>query len=206
MSLRESLTAVLTDPAASGLWQLRADLLEAGLPEGARLWTLIGQYQQFLDQLSGCMTSRHYSDLASKLDIGSVSGVILERLLEPQGSRELAMSLLTGALSEGLMVAATRQHVKAWEQGMASYVKSTAWFLYDELWRWSEEMNPELPPAERRRQLDQLFTPVHRQDVECVCKAAFLGLLFQVLLLSRTSEAIARLSTQENRISHGGEP
>lgn len=193
MSLRESLTAVLTNPTASGLWPLRADLLEAGLPEGARLWDLIGNYQHFLDQLASCMTSRHYSDLASKLDIGSVSGVIMERLLEPQGSRELAVSLLTGALSEGLMVAATRQHVKAWEQGIATYVNSTAWFLYHELWRWSEEMNPGLPAAERRSQLDQLFKPVHSPGVECACKAAFLGLLFQILLVSRVSDAIAQL-------------
>lgn len=197
MSLRESLTAVLTDPTASGLWPLRADLLQAGLPEGARLWDLIGQYQHFLDQLSSCMTSRHYSDLASKLDIGSVSGVIMERLLEPQGARELAVSLLTGALSEGLMVAATRQHVRAWEQGIATYVKSTAWFLYDEVWRWSQEMKPDLPAAERRRQLDQLFEPVHSPDVDSVCKAAFLGLLFQILLVSRVSDAIAQLPEKQ---------
>ena len=197
MSLRESLTAVLTDPTASGLWPLRADLLEAELPEGSRLWELIGQYQHFLDQLSSCMTSRHYSDLASKLDIGSVSGVIMERLLEPQGARELAVSLLTGALSEGLMVAATRQHVRAWEQGIVAYVKRTAWFLYDEVWRWSEEMKPDLPAAERRRQLDELFKPVHSRDVDCVCKAAFLGLLFQILLVSRLSDVIAQLPKQQ---------
>jgi len=197
MSLRESLTAVLTDPTASGLWPLRADLLEAELPEGSRLWELIGQYQHFLDQLSSCMTSRHYSDLASKLDIGSVSGVIMERLLEPQGARELAVSLLTGALSEGLMVAATRQHVRAWEQGIVAYVKRTAWFLYDEVWRWSEEMKPDLPAAERRRQLDELFKPVHSPDVDCVCKAAFLGLLFQILLVSRLSDVIAQLPKQQ---------
>ena len=197
MSLRESLTAVLTDPTASGLWPLRADLLEAELPEGSRLWELICQYQHFLDQLSSCMTSRHYSDLASKLDIGSVSGVIMERLLEPQGARELAVSLLTGALSEGLMVAATRQHVRAWEQGIVAYVKRTAWFLYDEVWRWSEEMKPDLPAAERRRQLDELFKPVHSRDVDCVCKAAFLGLLFQILLVSRLSDVIAQLPKQQ---------
>ena len=193
MSLRESLTSVLNDPTASGLWSLRADLLEAGVPEGGRIWEVIGHYQHFLDQLSSSMSSRHYSDLASKLDIGSVSGVIMERLLEPQSGRELALSLLTGALSEGLMVAATRKHVRAWEEGIAAYVKSTAWFLYDEVWRWAQEMKPDLPAAERRRQLDHLFEPIHNRDVDCVCKAAFLGFLFQILLASRVSDAIAQL-------------
>ncbi len=190
MSLRDSLTTALKNPTAAGLWPLRADLLEEGVPQGARIWEVIGQYQQFLEQLSSCMSSRHYSDLASRLDIGSISGVIIERLLEPQGGRELALSLLTGALSEGLMIAATRQHVKAWEQGTATHIKSTAWYLYGELWRWTEEMKPELPAAERRRQLDHIFGPVLNADLDCACKAVILGFLFQLLLIGHVFEAM----------------
>jgi len=200
MFLRESLITVLTDPTADGLWTLRADLLEAGTPQCARIWEVIDRYRDFLDQLSSSMTSRHYSDLASRLDIGSVSGVILERLLEPQSGRELALSLLTGALSEGLMVAATRQHVKAWEQGIATYIKSTAWFLYEEVWRWADEMKPDLSAAERRRQLDNLFELVHNPEVDTVCKAVLLGLLFQLLLASRACDVIAQLSPAKAKI------
>ena len=203
MSVRESLASVLKNSDAASLWALRGDLLEAGLPDGAPVWHVIEKYQHFLEQLAGCMSSRHYSDLASRLDIGSISGVILERLLEPQGGRELAISLLTGALSEGLMVAATRQHVRAWEERIESYVKSTAWYLYGELWWWALEINPDLPAAERRRQLDTLFAPVRSPDLDCSSKAVLLGFLFQILLVSRVSDALAHLpEIPDNGDSH----
>ncbi len=190
MSIRESLLSVLKNSTAADLWKLRSDLLEAGLSYGDRVWNVMEKYQHFLEQLASCMTSRYHSDLASKLDIGSISGVVLERVLEPQGGRELALSLLAGALSEGLMVAATRQHVKAWEEGIASYIKSTAWYLYGELWWWTQEVNPGLPAAERRRQLDALFAPVFEPAQECSHQAVLLGLLFQILLLGRISGAL----------------
>jgi hypothetical protein len=193
MSLHESLADALKNPAECGMWSLRADLLEAGVPQNARIWEVIGPYQHFLDQLMSCISSRRHSDLASKLDIGSVSGVILERLLEPQSGKELALSLLTGALSEGLMVAATRQHVHAWEEGIATFIKSTAWFLYGELWHWAAEMNPDMPPVERRRQLEQVFGPIRNPNLSCTCKAVILNFLFQILLVSRVVAVIAQL-------------
>ncbi len=199
MLLRESLAAALKNPTASGLWSLRADLLETGVPQGARIWEVLGEYQHFLDELSSCTSSRRHSDLASKLDIGSISGVILERLLEPQGDRELAFSLLTGALSEGFMVAATRQHVRAWEERIASYVSQTAWFLYGELWRWAEEMKPDLPPAERRRHLDHIFEPIHSPDADCSCKAVLVNLLFQLLLVTQVATVVAQLTAQREQ-------
>ncbi len=194
MSVRESMISVLKNPNSAGLWTLRSEMLEAGLPEKLRAWGVLERYQQFLDQLAACLSSRHHSDLASKLDIGSISGVIMERVLEPQGGRELAVSLLAGALSEGLMAAATRQHVRAWEEGMTSYVKSTAWYLYGELWKWAEEINPGLSAAERRRQLEALFAPVHNPGIDCSCKAVLLGFLFQILLVSRVSETFPLLT------------
>jgi hypothetical protein len=205
MLFNESLAAVLKDPATSGLWSLRADLLEAGVPHDARVWGVIGQYQHFLDQLSSCLSSRHYSDLASKLDIGSVSGVILERLLEPQSSRELAFSLLTGVLSEGLMAAATRQQVRAWEKGITCYIRDAAWFLYGEIWRWSVEMNPALPRTERRRQLDRIFEPIRNPDLDCSCQAVILSFLFQLLLVAHVAAVVAGLAAQSEQASaHGG--
>jgi len=186
----------------SGLWSLRADLLEASMPEDSPIWQVIGEYQHFLDQLSCCTSSRHHSDLASRLDIGSISGVIFERLLEPQSGRELALSLLTGALSEGLMAAATRKHVRAWEEGIIAFVRSTAWFLYGEVWRWTREMKPDLPADERRRQVDHLFEPIHDPHLDCMCKAVLLGFLFQLLLVGRVSEAMVQLSVCKDSVSH----
>ncbi len=184
MSVPEALATALRSPTVESLWELRAELLAERVPSDSRIFPLLGEYHRFLDQIARATTSRDYSDLASKLDIGSVSGVIAERLLSPRSGRELATALLTGALSEGLMVLATRQHVKAWEQGLESVYRDAAWFLYGELWRWAEERKPELPPDERRRLLDRLLRPVLARESPGFSKALVLGRLFQLLLMS----------------------
>ena len=62
----------------------------------------------------------------------------------------MAMGILSGALTEGLMVLATRQHVRAWEGELESVHRKAAWQLYEELWRWSSGRNSDLSPGERR--------------------------------------------------------
>jgi len=193
MPVLEALAAALSSPTAEALWQLRSELLAGGAPADSRLWILLGEYHRFLDRIACATSSREYSDLASKLDIGSISGVVVERLLEPRSARELAMALLTGALSEGLMVWATRQHVRAWEQGLQSVYRDAAWFLYEELWRWAEEQKPELPPGERQRLLDRLLQPALAPQTPGFSKALLLGRLFMLLLLSRLASVLASL-------------
>jgi len=188
MPLREALAKTLTCPTTENLWCLRAELLEAGVPPGARVWAVIGEYQRFLEQVRTSTASRHYSELASKLDIGSISGVVIERFLEPQGARELALSLISGIVSEGLMILATRQHVKAWEEGLGSVCEGAAWFLYEELWRWTQEKKPELDAAERRRLLDLLFKPICATSAGGFSRSVLIGSLFQLLLASSVAD------------------
>lgn len=187
MELRDALERVLTAPETKGLWRLRAELLEAGLPEDSRVWPVLDEFQQFLDSLATGSTSREYSELASKLDISAVGGVVLENLLEKGAAEDLGVRLLSGILSEGLMIAATRQHVKAWGAELDAVYRRAAWFLYGELWRWARDLKPDLPASERRRLLDRLFTPVHSDEASGLSKATLLGLLFQILLLSQLS-------------------
>jgi hypothetical protein len=193
MSLREALGKTLACPTTDSLWNLRAELLEADVPPGGRVWAVTAEYQRFLEQVRTGTASRHYSELASKLDIASISGVVLERFLEPQGARQLALSLITGILTEGMMVLATRQHVKAWEEGMDSVCTGAAWYLYEELWRWAQERKPELPVEERRRLLDRLFKPICSSHGNGFSKAVLIGSLFQLLLASEVADEIARL-------------
>jgi hypothetical protein len=153
---------------------------------------VIEEFRRFLDHLATSSTSREYSELASKLDIGAVGGVVLEHALETEDAGELAQRLLAGLVSEGLMVLATRQHVKAWESEMGGVFRNAAWYLYGELWRWSERQKPDQSPGERRRLLDRLFAPVLSEDTPESQKAVTLGLLFQLLLVSRLSGEIPR--------------
>jgi len=57
------------------------------------------------------------------------------------------------------MALATRQHVKAWEGELAAVTAPRPGVLYDELWRWTGERNPEIPALERRELLDRLLAP-----------------------------------------------
>ncbi len=192
MALREGLTGTLTHPTPETLWRLRADLLEAGVQSAEPVWRVLAEYQQFLQHIQTGIASRHYSDLASKLDIGSITGVVVDRLCEPKDGRDLARALLSGFLTEGLMVLATRQHVRAWEESLGAVCTGASWFLYEELWRWAQEKNPELDSQERRRMLDSLFVPLCSKSGDGPSKAILIGSLFQLLLLSRVLDAMAQ--------------
>jgi hypothetical protein len=187
---RISLIKVLTAPSAADLWRLRADLLEAALPAGARTWEVLDHFRAYLDRLETGASSRDYSHLASKLDIGAVGGVLVEHLVESENARQLTERLLGGLLSEGLMVLATRQHVKAWEGELASVHREAAWYLYGEIWRWAEEMKPDLDRKERRNLIDQLLNPVLSDDTPGMHRAVLIGRLFQLLLASYLSGEI----------------
>ncbi len=193
MSLRKGLADALTHPTPEALWGLMGDLLEAGIPAEGRVWRVIEEYQKFLQHILTGAASRHYSDLASKLDIGSITGVVVDRFLESKDARSLARSMLSGILSEGLMVLATRQHVKAWEESLGAVCTGASWFLYEELWYWAQEKKPELPAGERRLMLDNLFRPLCAREGAGASKAVLIGSLFQLLLLSYALDEIAGL-------------
>lgn len=183
MPPQDSLALMLAAPSAETLWRLRADLLAAGTPPDSRLLTLLADFHDYLDRLATGMSSRDYSNLASKLDISAISGVILERLGEAsESSSALALELLSGAVSEGLMVLATRQHVRAWEGELASVHRGAAWVLYDELWRWTTDRRPDLGGSERRALLDELMAPILDPDSSGLLKAALICRLFQLLI------------------------
>jgi hypothetical protein len=175
---------MLTAPSADAVWRLRGDLLASGMPPDGRLPELLGAFHDYLDRLATGMSSRDYSQLASKLDISAISGVILERLAEVSDSPKLGLNLVAGAVSEGLMALATRQHVKAWEGELAAVHRSAAWMLFDELWLWSAERNPEVEAPQRRELLDRLLAPALDKKQPGLLRAALICRLFQILIAS----------------------
>jgi hypothetical protein len=188
-----SLPTILSSPTAAALWQLRSELLELELPESSGLWTLLDRFHGYLDGLETTASSRDYSELASKLDISAISGVILEQLAEKGEASEQALRLLSGILSEGLMALATRQHVRAWEGELGAHYRHAAWFLYEQLWHWTQRLKPELPPDERRQLLELLLAPIHSAATSGMQKAVLIGRLFQIVLVGLLSELIPDL-------------
>jgi hypothetical protein len=185
-----ALRHVLSSPTPGALWELRADLLERGAHTDSDLLEILGEFHAFLDRFATSTSSRDLNHLASKLDIGAVGGVVVEQLFEGCDSRNLAMRVLTGGISEGLMVLASRQYVRAQEGELAGLFRLTAWTLYQRLWRWTTEAKPELDAADRRRLLDEVTTPLRGSDTPIEVKAVLAGRLFQVLVLARLSDDI----------------
>ncbi len=190
MPLTESLAMLVSDPSPASLWQLRGDLLGEGVGPDARVLGVIAAFYDYLDRVQTGMSSRDYSHLASKLDISAISGVILERLVETRDSSEIATSILAGALSEGLMVLATRQHVRAWEGELSAVHRNAAWVLYDELWRWTAERSPEITPDHRATLIDAVLKPVMDHETPGLVRAVVICRLFQLMIASQVTQAL----------------
>lgn len=188
-----SLETALTSPTPAALRVLRADLLEAGAAPDDPALEILGEFHAFLDGFATATSSRDLNHLASKLDIGAIGGVVLEQLFESPDPKELAMRVLTGGISEGLMVLASRQYVRAQEGELAALFRSAAWALYNRMWQWTAETNPDLDAAERRRLVDRITEPLCDPEAPDTIKAILAGRLYQVLLLGHLGgESVAR--------------
>ncbi len=183
MPLRESLSDLLRSPSASAVWQLRGELLADGLDPDHAAFRLLAELHRYLDRIETGAASQEHSEKASMMDIGSLGGVVASDLAEADDATELARRLLAGAVTEGLAVMATRQHVKAWRGELDSVHREAAWYLCEELWRWAARRKPELEPAERRRLLDQLLAPVRDEGLTTGHKKSILCSLFVLLLV-----------------------
>lgn len=182
--MNQSITAVFTQPSCETLCALQADLLQSGHAPDASLLSLLDQFFTFLNELSASMSAREFSHLATLLDIGAVGGVAVQNLLETDDPANIWKRVLAGGLSEGLMVLASRQYVKSAEAGLVSVYRQAGWTIYRELWQLSSQLQPDQDPVQRRQSLDQLLAPVHDDAVPGPVKAALLGRLFQLLLLT----------------------
>lgn len=190
MQLPESMAALLCAPTAAGAWELRGDLLARGLDFDHAAFRLLAELNRFLDHLETGTASRDHSNRASMMDIGAFGGTVASELAEAEDATELAGRLLAGAITEGLAVLATRQHVKAWRGELASVYRETAWFLYDELWNWAARRKPELDANERRRLIDLLLAPARdeKSSTDDRGRTVLLCSLFLLLLVDALAD------------------
>lgn len=184
MEMPPALTRLIRDPSPAAVWELRGELLERGLDPAHGAFPLLAELHRFLDRLETGAASRDHSERASLMDIGSFGGVVASELAEAEDAAALARRLLAGAITEGLAVLATRQHVKAWRGELAAVYRETAWVLYGELWSWAARRKPDLEPGERRRLIDRLLAPVRSEGGEGDgAKTVLLCALFLLLLV-----------------------
>lgn len=172
-------------PTPDSLRLLQAGLLSTGVTEDEPVWSLLDAYYDFLTGLAARATSREFSHFASMLDIGAVGAVALQNLLLAEAPGQWWQRLMAGGLSEGLMVLAARQYVRAWEGEMSAVYATARWRLYRELWQVSARLQPALPLAERQRLLDELLNPLGDGELGGTQRAILATRLYQLLLLVR---------------------
>jgi hypothetical protein len=120
-----------------------------------------------------------------------VGGVALQNLVgafgqrEADGGRELLEKILLGTGGESLMVAASRQYVKAWQAELHSVHCQAAWFLSGALWRLAADSDIGAGPGERWGRIQALFAPVRDPEIPNPDKALLLARVFQLVLVSQ---------------------
>jgi hypothetical protein len=194
------LRRVLAAPAAGNLLDLQAALLSAErraaqqqqrVKIGSAL-AVLDDFYAYMVELQGKLEAHAFAELASKLDIGAVGGVVFENLFD--AGKHLLQRLLIGGLSETLMIMASRQYVKAYNRDLDAMHRQSAWRVRRHLWRLSAASRPELTDESRTALVDTLLSPVLKEDNPSELRAILLGRLFQVLLLC---DVTAFLSKQE---------
>ena len=185
LDLQEALKPILTLPTPEALIGLQGALLAINEESEAREQALevTSHFFAYLSDLKSKITSRNYSEMASRLDIGAVGAVALENILTTN-TDEIWKGLILGGIAEVLMVAASRQYIKGWEVETTLVHSQAAWYLAETLWRTSCEMQPDLRPKERWEAIQTLLAPAHDTDVPAPEKALLLGRIFQLLLIT----------------------
>ena len=188
MALETTLTQVLTQPTPDALWALRADLLSLAdrlpadrRPAADRTLEIVRRFHDYLAALRSKMTAREYSQFASRLDMGSVGVLAVQDLVTER--ERLLESLFLGGLSEGLMVLATLQYIKAWEAETALVHHQATWWLFEGLWQLSREFRPQMPARERQKLINALLDPARREETDPTVRVTLVVRLFQALLL-----------------------
>lgn len=191
-SLNDALQSILSEPTPDNLVALQGAILVSGWQgdDVDRSLELVGRFHAYLCELESKISAKDFSELASRLDIGAVGAVALENVIGG-GSENFWQRFLIGGLAEVLMVAASRQYVKAWEVETGLVHNCAAWYLTGALWRTSTVMQPELPAEQRWNAIQSLLAPAHGPDLSGPEKALLLGRVFQVLLLAHLSRLLS---------------
>ena len=148
-NLNEVLSNIARKPAPDDLWALRGAMLSCAQTgqDTQLVHQVISEFYSYVSEVQAKISAQGYNELASRLDIASVGVLALQDILVER--ENLGLSLLLGSLGEGLMVLASRQYVKAWEQELRSVHRRAAWVLYDVWWRLSLQYRPDIAAAER---------------------------------------------------------
>jgi hypothetical protein len=178
------LNRIASQPTPADLWALRGALLACthDPPAAQRANEVVREFYLYLSELQSKLDARQYNELASLLDVGAVGMLALQDILLER--EDLGKNLLLGGLGEGLMVLASRQYVRAWEQELKLSHRRVAWTLYDALWDLSRQLQPDQAEDRRQALIEAILSPVLDSNTSLEAKALLLLRLFQTVLVA----------------------
>ncbi len=185
MTIQDALNKLLVMPTPEALWEFKEALYIAGISENSPLMIITDRFYGFLNELVARSTAREYSHFASIMDMAAVGGVALENLVGGKEKPDFWKRFGMAAFSESMMVMAARQYVKAWEVEMKAGYNAASWFLSQEYWKLSYELQPQMKDEQRRDLISELVAPIQADNVDGVTKAGVIVRLFQMLLSAR---------------------
>ncbi len=184
--LSDVVQPIMAGPTPDALVALQGALLALEVEGEAveRALEIAGQFHTYLSELQSKITAKQYNEMASRLDIGAVGTVALENIVATK-KEEFWKRLMLGGLGETLMVAASRQYIRAWDAETSLVHSHAVWYLSEALWRASRQMQPDLAPEQRWEAIQGLLAPACAADTPAAAKAVLLGRVFQMLLLTQ---------------------
>lgn len=183
VALRSSLERLLANPTPDDLWQFQKALLVIGGPEAARARGVARAFQACLRTLESKSASRSASRWGAVLGTAAVASVSLPEMRNRQ-ERGLG-ELLEHALPAVLEIGAALRSAEAWEIEAGLIYDEFAWFLYEELWDISLNVQPELTAVERRERIDTVLDPLLDPDLPDKDRAWLVVDVFRSVLAAR---------------------
>jgi hypothetical protein len=182
-NLQDIIPRVLNEPTPAALRELQGALL-AQAPNAVRnrALELAGHFFAYLSELQSKISARDYSEFASRLDVGAMGAVALESIVDGEGEK-LWQRLMLGSVGEILMIAASRQYVKAWREELGPVHAGAIWYLSEALWHASVRGKPDIPAQERWQAIQTMLEPAIDPQEADSQRAVVLGKVFQLLLL-----------------------
>jgi hypothetical protein len=188
-------------PLPDQIWEVRSDVLAMrAVLEGARtarnreetlsvladLSDLCDAFFRFTTCLLHNLKGKGFTQFATLWDMATVGSLALHDLMD--GRWRQLKDLLASAFSEGSMIMASLQYVRAAEENLKTVTDEHASFLYGKLWGVALEIRKGLTPAEAReaqKGLDDFFSALKSEGTPIETRMVVLLQIYMIMLKIR---------------------
>jgi hypothetical protein len=201
------------NPDPSAIWELRssaqalgayletrAQIKNKGLAKSAceDIVAIGKDLYDYANEIRQHVSAKGYTQIATLFDLVAIGGLAIQDLTN--GKWMNWKNVLTSATSEGSVLLASVQYIKAAEANLVATVKNHTLIVSDHLWATTVRLKKGMSPVEiveTRRGLDKFFAQISSQAMPLELRVALLFQLYTILLKSRLKGLIQVLEVQE---------